>query len=563
MTATTNSFAREQILNHRIEQVNDHRYVDRCTSRMLGAYYTNSATTLMMADWAIRTPTDRILEPCFGDGSFLRAVHSIAQQKGFSSIQQFGAELVSETYARAIQEGLLPLSRAHHGDFLSLQPFETNVVIGNPPYVRMRHLPTRQQQLAIAVASQVLGHPMDPNGSLWMPFVLHATQFLPLGGRLALVLPFELTHVRYARPLWNHLGRSFGSLRVIRAHERIFPDILQDVVLLFADEFGGSTTEVQFQAFEKAADIGNFLEQPSTNVSLNEVVSGKKAFLQALLPGDAVSLFQELFSKHTMPVRKLCTFNIGYVTGDKKFFHPDSEIVRSYQLPLQSLKKALTSSRQLSGHGLWTATGPPNVDSLFFPPLKKTSLSKGELRYIKHGMQNKIHERYKCKVREPWYRVPGVKTPDLVLSVFTERPMVVINDRKLLASNSLLCGYLRKGSAEPFAAAWYTSLTLLGCELEIHALGGGVFVMMPGEVGNIQLPRIKKTGLKRHLAAIDQLLKKGDVLGAYASGDEAILQGQLGLTRDDVNTIKRAVSVLHYWRTSSRGGMNSIKLSED
>src|SRR5690349_24006721 len=44
-----------------------------------------------------------------------------------------------------------------------------------------------------------------------------------------------------------------------------------------------------------------------------------------------------------------------------------------------------------------------------------------------------------------------------------------------VASNSLLCGYLRPGvDTAGFAAGWYTSLTLLHAELEVHSLGGGV-----------------------------------------------------------------------------------------
>ena len=55
---------------------------------------------------------------------------------------------------------------------------------------------------------------MDPSGSLWMPFLLHAMRFLSIGGRLSFVLPYEFTYVRYARPLWGMLRDKFGSLRV-------------------------------------------------------------------------------------------------------------------------------------------------------------------------------------------------------------------------------------------------------------------------------------------------------------------------------------------------------------
>ena len=39
----------------------------------LGAYYTPSALSQVMSDWAIRKPTDKILEPSFGGCGFLES----------------------------------------------------------------------------------------------------------------------------------------------------------------------------------------------------------------------------------------------------------------------------------------------------------------------------------------------------------------------------------------------------------------------------------------------------------------------------------------------------------
>ena len=115
-------------------------------------------------------------------------------------------------------------------DFLAVPPQPVDAVLGNPPYVRLRQLPAPQQALALQTALTATGEPMDPAGSLWMPFLQHALEFLKPGGRLGFVLPYDFTYVRYARPLWQLLGRRFGSLRVIRTHERLFGDIYQEVL---------------------------------------------------------------------------------------------------------------------------------------------------------------------------------------------------------------------------------------------------------------------------------------------------------------------------------------------
>ena len=124
---------------------------------------------------------------------------------------------------------------------------------------------------------------------------------------------------------------------------------------------------------------------------------------------------------------------------------------------------------------------------------------------------------------------------------------MVLNDGALAASNSLLCGFLRAGySAEQFAAAWYTSLTLLWCELRVHSLGGGVLVLIPGEVATIRLPPVGRMPTA-HLGAIDRALKsaKGD---PYQLGDEPVLIQALRLTAREVELIREGRNQLKDWR---------------
>lgn len=386
-----------------------------------------------------------------------------------------------------------------------------------------------------------------------MPFVLHCLRFLRPGGRLALVLPHELTYVRYARPLWKKLGQSFGDLRLVRVHERLFPDILQEVVVLFADGYGGTTRNVRYQSLERAkqftgADAGGCAMLP-----VADIAAGKRVFLEALLPERTRDLVSRVLVESTSPIPETCVFNIGYVAGDKNFFHPDAAIAARYGLPESNLRASLTSGRQIRSSGLRTSNPRCIADHLYIPSAGVKALTASDRRYIASGEARRIHKRYKCMVREPWYVVPGVRAPDFVLSVFAERPVLVINDAGYVASNSLLCGYLQKGTAESFAAAWYTSLTLLQVELQVHALGGGVMILIPGEVASIRVPTCRPT--KAHMRCVDAKLVKGDIEAAYQCGDESVLQGQLGLGSRDVADLREAIEALRHWRNSANGGV--------
>ena len=527
----------------------------RTQQRRLGAYYTSCDAAGAMARWVLANGARTVLEPSFGDGVFLRAVAA----EGDARV--YGAELNAAPFSAAVAAGLLRGDDAHGGDFLAWQPPPVDAVIGNPPYVRLRHLPADQQARALEVAAAALPEGMQSSGSVWMAFVLHAANALRVGGRMALVLPFELTHVRYARPLWRWLGSAFGALRVVRVRERLFPDLLQDVVVLFAADRGGATAIVAFEALDTAEAFARAAPRAATaapnalpaSVSIDALLAGERGFMEALLPGHVRNALAALVPL-TVSIRELCTFNIGYVSADKVFFHPDAATRARFSLAASSLVPALTSSRQVQRLRTSTTASETASDRQLFMPLvaPNTGLSEADAAYVAHGESLGVHQRYKCRTREPWFRVPDVRVPDVVLSVFSERPVLAINDAGYVATNSLLCGFLKglqggTATADALVAAWYTSLTVLGLELQVHALGGGVMVVVPGEAGKVRVARIAAVP-DGHIERLAAALAAGDVAGAYALGDDAILREVLGVSAETVAAVQEGVRVLARWR---------------
>jgi hypothetical protein len=119
-----------------------------------------------------------------------------------------------------------------------------------------------------------------------------------------------------------------------------------------------------------------------------------------------------------------------------------------------------------------------------------------------------------------------------------------VNDGGWLASNSLLCCYVRAGGLDEFVQRWYTSLTLLSIGLQVHSLGGGVMIMVPNEASNVRIPRIPKS--KKRLDIIEGALKNGEIRSAYESGDQALLKL---VGKKDLALIRQGIDILSYWRT--------------
>ena len=528
------------------------RLLAATTPRALGAYYTPPAAASVLADWVVAGGPGTVLEPSMGDGAFLTAVARAAAARG-RRVESWGVELAADTFAAAVAAGTLEPGRAIRGDFLGLQPFPVDAVIGNPPFVRLRHLPADEAGRAAQAAAAALGAPMDPSGSSWMPFVLHASRFLRRGGSLAFVLPYELTYVRYARPLWQFLAGSFARLRVVRVHERVFPEIMQDVVLLFAAGSGGRTGAIAFEAYERVSDLELGRPDRAASIPVDLVVAGRRPFVEALLPPTLQAVLAGKLAAATVPARELVRFNVGYVTGDKGFFHPGEAVVSRFRLPASRLLPSLTSSRQLRGAGVRTSGVPPAAAGNLYLP-DAASLAAGEFAYLAEGEAAGVARRYKCRVREPWFVTPGVKTPAVVLPVFADAPVLLENDAGYVASNSLLCGYLRAGlTTDSLLARWYTSLTLLQIELEVHALGGGVRVFVPSEAGAVRLAA-RVTGPARLVARAHTLVRSGEIARAYELGDEPVLLGQLRLRPSELELIREGTTILGRWRNGSRTG---------
>ena len=502
-----------------------------------------------MTEWILRSRSDRVLEPSFGDGSFLSALHSTASSRAWTEVEIAGVEIDERPFEQAISGGLISRENAFRDDFLSVSPFPVDAVVGNPPYVRLRHLPSDQRVRALRLTEDVLGVPMESSGSLWMPFVVHSSQFLRPGGRLALVLPYELTHVRYARPLWEYLSATFGSLTILRTRDRLFPEILQEAVVLLADAKGRTTRTVELRAFDNVRDLGADRPSAVSSVPLERVVAGDRVFQEALLPRPLQELLLDKARALTVPAGEVARFHIGYVSGDKRFFHPDAATVSDRGLPSQSLVPAVTSTRKLKGAGLRTsALTSDRRERLFLPDVSR-GLSTAEAAYVALGEELGVDLRYKCAVRDPWFVVPSVEIPDVILSVFCELPLLMLNDAGFTASNSLLCGYMRGAEdATTFTTSWYTSLTALQCELQVHSLGGGVLVLVPRETGAVRVAR-PPDGSESGLTRVNGLLAAGRLEDAYAAGDDLVLRGN-GFSTREIGLIAEGAGILRRWRSN-------------
>src|SRR6266850_5941558 len=164
-----------------------------------GAYYTPEDAVHSLVRWAARQSTDRLLDPSSGDGRFL-ALHR----------RCVGVE--QDAQAAAIARERAPWALIHEGDFFdwaarTKERFEC--AAGNPPFIRYQRFSGETRERALGLC-KTLGAEFSGLTSSWAPFLVSTASLLKPGGRMAFVVPAEIGHAPYARPLLEYLSRSFG-----------------------------------------------------------------------------------------------------------------------------------------------------------------------------------------------------------------------------------------------------------------------------------------------------------------------------------------------------------------
>lgn len=514
----------------------DRTSVMSSTRDSLGAFYTpDDVAACLIRELSIGCNSS-VLEPSFGDGAFLRALNNAH----VNTDKIYGCEIDPSACQSALAAGLLSNSKLFHGSFFDFDLSKKfDAVIGNPPFVRIRSLSPSDAVEVLEQTNKRLDSPVGEEASLWLPFLIKASEHVRESGGLAFVLPQDFTYLRYAKAAWEHIANHFGSIRLIRVKERIFKSILQDVVLLVAKQKGRRTDRVCFSCFDRIDHYLNGKPEMRTTVLIEDILKDKRPFQRALIDESALAVLED--SDILVPASREARFHIGYVCGNKNFFHPTVEQIEEFSIPRESLVDTVVSSRQLAGVGYYTS----QYDSPGKLWLPKSEPSESDRRYIDFGEKLQVDAGYKCRMRKPWWIVPGIDRPDGILTVFGDTPKMLLNDGKWAVSNSLLGAYCADGiDPASFCSTWYSSVTRLSIEMQVHSLGGGVLVAVPREAN-----RVVKLAASCFDSSLDDRIGEsilaGDVDGAYRTYD-AVIENKYGA--DFIRAVRKATKELIAWR---------------
>ena len=438
--------------------------------------YTPMPLALAMVRSIAEGNSQRWLEPSCGTGVFLKALIDI----GVPRRKIVGVDL-DEKGSDSDQLGIvtrgadfLAWSRTRHGRF--------DCIVGNPPYVSIQRLPEVLKQTASQIRDfddKVIGD----RSNTWYPFLVCAIKSLRAGGNLAFVLPAACEYADYAAYGRAKLTKMFDRVDVVRSRRPLFDNVSEGVVVLVAYGKGGSS------GLYRRHEVDN-LEQVVQRLS-----SLSKLTARTCPNGPPCNNnCERVVCSDIIDVR------IGGVTGDAGYFLLSETKRKRCRIPKSALIPVVTRSRHVlfgvHTEEVWRNLMEAGEKIWLFSPKKHLVAHPAVQRYINLDENNGgCHkQRYKIRIREPWFNTPMPKKPDAFLSGMSTSGlwMCMNENNRLTATNTLYVATFRNQLSRAQRYAWALSMLTTSVQKQVvrrrRVYADGLIKLEPGQILELELP---------------------------------------------------------------------------
>jgi methylase of polypeptide subunit release factors len=511
--------------------------------KALGAYYTPSQVSQALCDWAIRSPAESILEPCFGGCTFLEASVQRLSSLGASSPASniYGCD-IDPTAFRYLKERVPDLSGSAQfvlKDFLSLRPHDlgldgVDAVVGNPPYVSLQKM-SPEARAAVASWEAHYGQMIARRASVWVHFTLHSLNFLKQGGRLAWVLPGSFLTAKYSYAARASLLSSFSKVAFVTLAERLFLEegTEERTVIVLAEGYGAQTTTTSSISvcLDEMSELQKFVDSWEQIDWGQPVVSSSAGLVPSRSANLVASLSDHPFVKK---LGDLADVEIGVVAGDTKFLIKNRAGWDALKISGAHLRYIVPQSRRLEGIVLRAKDKIQHeVDGARCQALHATANARSEAlkNYLKSYPDEARSKNATFVKRAVWHRFLDEKIPDAFFVFMTHMgPRLVLNNAKANATNALYRVKFKHGAKKYeklVAIAMQTTLTQLAAELLGHYRGSGALKLEPSDVRRLPifLPQGNDFDVNRVFVRIDKLTREGSIDEARKCADAFIFAG--------------------------------------
>lgn len=532
------------------------------SQKLRGGYYTPSSICTTLAEWAIQSSGDSVLEPSCGDGEFVySAVERLVElgaRKSTINKNVHGIEFNTDEAVKAQTRVQVDFSKKFNiinEDFFSMaetylkEDKKFDVVLGNPPFIKYQSFHEEHRETAFKLMNE-LG--LNPNRltNAWAPFVVLASSLLKESGRMAMVIPSELYQVSYAGETRKFLLENFQSITLINFKSLLFEGAQQEVILFLGEKMSTKTQGIQFLEFDDADDFaGSDFAKNCDPSSYRQVLRNSEKWTKYYLDPKEISMLRNL-STHENVARTVDYFDVevGIVTGQNKFFVRDKDTVEKYKIQ-DSMIPCMTRTNLLQGLNYskkdWNQNYNDNKNaSLFYKTNSDVDnglVSSADKKYIKYGEESSFNTGYKCRIRKNWFCVPSMWIPGaFFLRQVYKYPKLVLNSAKACPTDTIhRVRFNSKISSKTLCLAFLNSMTFAQSEIMGRSYGGGVLTFEPSEAEKLLFPKLEEDfNCEINFNEIDLLLREGKIEDVLDITDKVFLEGVVGLSAKETRELR-------------------------
>lgn len=507
---------------------------DSSEQKLRGAYYTPLRLANEMVSLFASENIKTVLEPSCGDGVFIDSLF-IADlwdetlQVQAVEINNIEAQKVSDRYKNKPNINILceDFFDFYQKNYINKK---YDLILGNPPYIRYQYLTEEQRKIQSDILTT---HGMKSNKLInaWVAFVVACVQMLSTEGKIAFVLPAEILQVAYAEDLRLYLSAHLQKITLITFEELVFPDIEQEVVV-FIGEKGEEEKGIRIIEMQNLDDFDTLDLNRNNFQKLQHV---KEKWTKYFVTSEEMTLINKIKSDNRFFRFDECALiNVGITTGNNKYFSITDETCKEYELADITLPLIGRSSHL---HGVYFTNSDWEINRkrnkrarlVYFPEIPFDEYPEKHKKYIELGEQAEEHKGYKCSIRDRWYIVPSVWVPD---AFFLRRnnlyPKFVLNHCNAVSTDTThRIKFYESVDPELILLSYYNSISFAFTEICGRSYGGGVLEILPGEVGNVMLPKIESLPInvkKEIIKRIDNIIRNDlDIEDALDIVDKEIL----------------------------------------
>lgn len=507
---------------------------DSSEQKLRGAYYTPLRLANAMVSLFAPEIIQTVLEPSCGDGVFLDSLFSVGLMEQISMIQaiEIESEEANKVAERYKETKNVDVICEDFFDFYqrNYKSSQYDLILGNPPYIRYQYLTEEQRKIQSDILTT---HGMKANKLInaWVAFVVACVQMLSENGKIAFVLPAEILQVAYAEDLRLYLSNHLQKITLITFEELVFPNIEQEVVI-FIGEKGGEEKGIRIVEMN---NLDNFDKLDLSQNGFQKLKHVKEKWTKYFVSAKEMELINTIKTDNRFTkFSDYGLINVGITTGNNNYFSVTDEVCEMYDLEDVTLPLIGRSSHL---HGVYFTSQDWNENRkagkrarlICFPDTPLDQYPKKHKDYIKLGEESEENKGYKCSIRDRWYIVPSVWVPD---AFFLRRnnlyPKFVLNRCNAVSTDTTHRIKFNEGvDAELVLISYYNSISFAFTEICGRSYGGGVLEILPGEVGNIMLPKIQSLPPEKKsdiIHQIDNVIRNNqDVEQALDIGDKAII----------------------------------------